>query len=147
MHGWSHTWFNPQTPMLYSDEAGERDVRVAKRYAPVTGTRQHTSIGESLKHELYEKFLRKKTKMPTAKIWAPVNRSLVLEACMVATNALWQTIFQRPLWHLMTRQEAGGCKLYMHPATNSVKCGIPSAEPESNVLCVYGSCGSKRGIC
>ena len=34
MHGWSHAWFNPRTPMLYSDEAGERDLKVAKRYAP-----------------------------------------------------------------------------------------------------------------
>ena len=25
MHGWSHTWFKPRTPMLFSDEAGERD--------------------------------------------------------------------------------------------------------------------------
>ena len=38
MHGWSHTWFNARTSMLFSDEAGERDLRVAKRYAPVTST-------------------------------------------------------------------------------------------------------------
>ena len=56
MHGWSHTWFNPRTPMLYSDEAGERDLRVAKRFAPVTSTRQDASISESLKHELYENY-------------------------------------------------------------------------------------------
>ena len=87
MHAWSHTWFNPRTPLLYSDEAGERDLRVAKRYAPVTSTRQDASINESLKHELYEKFLRKKKKIPTAKIWAPVHRNLVLKACMVAANA------------------------------------------------------------
>ena len=31
MHGWSHTWFNPRTPMLFSDEAGKRDLRVAKK--------------------------------------------------------------------------------------------------------------------
>ena len=30
MHGWPHTWFNPRTPMLYSDEARERDLRVAQ---------------------------------------------------------------------------------------------------------------------
>ena len=76
--------------MLYSDEAGERDLRVAKRYAPVTSTRQNAGISESLKHELYEKFLRKKNKIPTSKIWAPVHRNLVLEACMVAANAVWQ---------------------------------------------------------
>ena len=88
MHGWSHTWFNPRTPMLYSDEAGERDLRVAKRYAPVTSTRQDASISESLKHELYQKFVQKKKKIPCAKIWAPVQRNVVLEACMVAANAV-----------------------------------------------------------
>ena len=34
----------------------------------------------------------------------------------------------------------------MHPATNSVKCIFSSAEPETNVVYVCGSCGSKRGI-
>ena len=34
MHGWSHTWFNPRTPMLYSVEAGERDLRVARDMPP-----------------------------------------------------------------------------------------------------------------
>ena len=34
----------------------------------------------------------------------------------------------------------------MHPATNSVKCTFPSAKPESDVVCVCGTCGSKRGI-
>ena len=56
---------------------------------------------------------------------------------MVAANALWQALFQRLLRHLMTCQEAGGCKLYMHPATISVKCTFRSAEPESDVVCVW----------
>ena len=30
MHGLFHTWFNPHTPILDSDEVGERDLRVAK---------------------------------------------------------------------------------------------------------------------
>ena len=119
---------------------------MAKRYAPVTSTRQDASISESLKHEPYEKFLRKKKKIPTSKFWAPVHRNLVLEACMVAASAMWQTVFERLLRHLMTCQEAGGCMLYLHPATNSVKCRFPSAEPESDAVCVWGSCGSKRGI-
>ena len=89
MHGWSHTWFNPRIPMLCSDEAAERDLRVAKRYAPVTSSRQEANISESLKHELYAKFSRQKKKVPTAKIWAPVHRKIVLDACMVAANTLW----------------------------------------------------------
>ena len=109
MHGWSHTWFNPRTPMLYSDEAGERDLRVAKRYAPVLSTRQDASISESLKHELYQKFVQKKKKIPCAKIWAPVQRNVVLEACMVAANAVWHVVFQRLLEHLLHFQDGGGC--------------------------------------
>ena len=146
VHWWSHTWFDPRAPMLHYDEAGKRDLRVAKRYAPVTSTRQDASISESLKHELYEKVLRKKKKIPNAKIWALVHRNLVLEGCMVPANAMWQTVFECLLRHLMTCQEAGGCKLYMHPATNSVKCTFPSAELEGDVVCVCGSCGSKHGI-
>ena len=49
---------------------------MAKRYAPVSGTRQDASISEILKHELYEKFLRKKKNVTTTKIWAPVHRNL-----------------------------------------------------------------------
>ena len=146
MHGWSHTWFNPRTPMLYSDEAGERDLRVAKRYAPVTSTRQDASISESLKHELYQKFVQKKKKIPCAKIWAPVQRNVVLEACMVAANAVWHVVFQRLLEHLLHFQDGGGCSLYMHPDTRSVKCAFPGANPESDVVCVCGTCGSKRGV-
>ena len=133
-------------PCYVYDEAGELDLRVAKRYAHVTSTRQDASIIESLKHELYEKFLRKKNKTPTVKIFAPVHWNLVLEVCMVVANALWQTVFQRLLRHLMTCQQAGGCKLYMHPATNLVKCTFPRAELGSDVVCVCGSGGSKRGI-
>ena len=70
---------------------------------------------ESLKHELCQKFLRKKKKILAAKIWAHVHRNLFLETCMVAGNAMWQTIFQRLLRHLTTCQEAGGCTLYMQP--------------------------------
>ena len=66
---------------------------------------------DSLKHEPYKKFLRQKKKIPTAKISAPVHRNLVLEACMVATYAMWQTVLWRLLRHLMTCQEPGGCML------------------------------------
>ena len=133
--------------MLYSDEVGERDLRVAKRYAPVTSTRQDTSISESLKHKLYQRFLRNKKNILAAKFWAPIDRHLVLEACMVAGNVMWQTVFQRLLRHLMTCQEASGCTLYMHPATNSVTCTFLGADSESDVVCVCWTCGSKYGIC
>ena len=53
MQGWSQTWFNPRAPMLSSDEAVERDLRVAKRYAIDIGTQRDASFGETLKHELF----------------------------------------------------------------------------------------------
>ena len=78
MHGWSHSWFNPRTPMLYSDEAGERDIRVAKRYAPGHSTRQDASISESLKHELYEKVCVRKRRSPLPKFGLLSIRTLFL---------------------------------------------------------------------
>ena len=75
MHGWSHTWFNPRTPM-YSDEAGERDLRVAKRYAPVTSTRQDASISESM--SCIRSSCRKKRRSPVPKFGRPCNETLFL---------------------------------------------------------------------
>ena len=65
---------------------------------------------------------------------------------MVAANAVWHAVFQRLLEHLLHFQEGGGCSLYMHPNTRSVKCTFPGANPESDVVCVCGTCGSKRGV-
>ena len=42
----------------------------------------------------------------------------------------------RLLEHLLHFQEGGGCSLYMHPDTRSVKCTFPGANPESDVVCV-----------
>ena len=55
-------------------------------------------------------------------------------------------VFQRLLEHLLHFQEGGGCSLYMHPDTRSVKCTFSGANPESDVVCVCGTCGSKRGV-
>ena len=88
---------------------------VAKRYAPVTSTRQNGTISESLKHEPYQKFVQKKKKIPSAKIWALVQRNVVLGACMVAANAVWHAVFQRLLEHLLHFQVGRGCSLYLPP--------------------------------
>ena len=65
---------------------------------------------------------------------------------MVAANAMWQVVFLRLVQHLMSFQEAGGCTLHMQPTTKSVKCTFPGVQPEGDVVCVCGTCGSKRGI-
>ena len=103
MYRWSHTWFNPGTPMLYSHDAGDKDLGVAKRCA-ATSTRQDDGISESLKHELYQKFFRKKKTTSPPKIWTPVCRNIVLEVCMVAANAMWHAVFQHLLQHLLDLQ-------------------------------------------
>ena len=59
---------------------------------------------------------------------------------------VWHVVFQRLLEHLLHFQDGGGCSLYMHPDTRSVKCTFPGADPESDVVCVCGTCGSKRGV-
>ena len=64
---------------------------------------------------------------------------------MVAANAVWHAVLQRLLEHLLHFQEGGGSSLYRHPDTRSVKCTFPGANPESNVVCVCGTCGSKLG--
>ena len=132
--------------MLFSDEAGERDSRVANRYPPVTSTRQDASISQILKHELYQKFVRAKQKVPSAKIWAPVYRNVVLEACMVTSNVLWRTIFVRLLHHLFELQEACRRTILMHTDTRSVNCTFVGAKEEMDVFCVCGSSGAKRGM-
>ena len=65
---------------------------------------------------------------------------------MVAANAVWHVVLQRLLEHLLHFQDGGGCSLYMHPDTRSVKCTFPGANSESDVVCVCGTSGSKRGV-
>ena len=146
MQGWSHTWFNPHTPVLFSNEAGKRDLRVAKRYTLVTSTQQDGCISETLKHELHQKFMRKKQKVPSAKIWALVHRNVVLEACMVAANVVWRTIFARLLHHLFELQGVGDCTILMHTETCYVKCTFVGTKEEVDVFCVCGTCGTKCGM-
>ena len=113
---------------------------------PVTSTQQDASISETLKHELYQKFVRKKQKVPSAKIWPLVHGNVVLEAYMVAAIVLWHTIFARLLHHLIELQKVGGCTILMHTNTRSVKCTFVGAKEELDVFCVCGSCGTKRGM-
>ena len=65
---------------------------------------------------------------------------------MVAANVLWRTIFARLLHYLFELQEAGGCTTLMHTKTCSVKCTFVGAKEEVDVFCLYGTCGTKRGM-
>ena len=46
-HGFRHVWFGDRLPIQFGDEAGEADLRMAKRFAPVTSTKPTTSIEDS----------------------------------------------------------------------------------------------------
>ena len=146
MHGWTHKWFNPRTPRLFSGEARDRDLMIAKRYPPDTSTQQDANICETLKRERNQKLVRKKQKVSSAKVRAPVRRNVVLEACMVAANVLWGAIFVHLLHHLFQSQEAGGCTILMHTNTRSIKCTFVGAKEKVDVSCACGSCGAKRGM-
>ena len=65
-HGWQHQWFQKRTPVGFSDEAGERDLRMNKRFAPVTSTQADASTRDILTHELWKKFVKegKERKVP-----------------------------------------------------------------------------------
>ena len=54
--------------MLYFDEAGQRDLRVAKGYALVTSSRGDANISESLSHELQEHPCVRRKRSPLPKI-------------------------------------------------------------------------------
>ena len=140
-HGWSHTWFKPRNPMLFFDEARQRDLRFAKRYAHVTSRQRDISISETFKHERNQKVMRKKEIVPSTKIWAPVHGNVVLEACMVAPNVLWRT----PL-HICHPISFTCKKHYIAAHKNSLKCTFLGAKEEVDVLCVSGTCGTNGGL-
>ena len=61
-HGFSHVWFSDRLPIQFGNEVGEADLRMAKRFAPVTTTEPTTSIEDGWRHAIYTKFCKAKTK-------------------------------------------------------------------------------------
>ena len=55
-HGMEHVFQLPRLTMGCSDEAGERDLRLGKRFAHLTFTVADKSIQETLGHKMYVKF-------------------------------------------------------------------------------------------
>ena len=80
--------------------------------------------------------LRKRKKIPFAKIWAPKHCDIVVEACMVATNTMWQPVFQCLLRHLLDLQEAGSCVYAL--VSNFVKCTSVGAKYKIEVVSMWG---------
>ena len=79
LHGLSHAFARPHLPIQFSDEAGERDLRLGKTFATLTTTCLEHSIRATLSHELYMKFTDRKLRWSQARLWKPVRRGVVLE--------------------------------------------------------------------
>ena len=60
-HGFTHVWFGDRLPIHFGDEAGEADLRMAKRFPPVTCTEPTSSIEDGWRHALYTKVCKAKT--------------------------------------------------------------------------------------
>ena len=120
----------------------QADLRVAKRFAPVTSTEPTPSIEDGLKHELYTKFCKAKTKGRGALSWRCTWWPLVFEQCVFGGNAVWQRFLLRLV---DTWVQAAKCTLLTHCATPSVRLGYTeAAQDATDVYCVCGSCGSMR---
>ena len=66
-----------------TDEAGERDLRLCKRFAHLTSTLADKSIQETLGHEMYVKFLGRRARCCEVHLWHPERWGVVLEQCVV----------------------------------------------------------------
>ena len=70
-HGMEHVFQLPRLPMGCTDEAGERDLRLGKRFAHLTSTVADKSIEETLGHEMYVKFLGRRARRCEVHLWHP----------------------------------------------------------------------------
>ena len=48
-HGFSHVWVGDRLPIQFGDEAREADLRLAKRFAPVTSTEPTASKARAVR--------------------------------------------------------------------------------------------------
>ena len=69
-NGFSHVWFGDRLPIQFGNETREADLRMAKRFAPVTNTEPTASIEDGWRHQLYTKFCK--------------TNYCILAACMAA---------------------------------------------------------------
>ena len=89
-HGLTHVWDLQRLPIQASDEAGERALRWAKRFAECTSTNADASAQDTMTHELYMMLLRKVRKRSQIPIWRPVCRPLILEPCITGGRPEWR---------------------------------------------------------
>ena len=94
LHGLTHAFSQAHLPIQYSDEAGERHLRVGKRFATLTTTCLEDSIRETLTHALYIKFQGRKSRRSQVHLWKPVRQVLVFEKCVLSASPDWRVIVE-----------------------------------------------------
>ena len=127
-HVSSHVWLGDRPPVQFGDETGEEDLRIAKRFAPVTSTEPSTSNKDGWKHELYTKFCKAETKGRGSLFWRPIWRPIIFEQCVIGGNAVWQKNFLRLVDTLVQAPE---CCLLIHRATQSLRLGYIGAAQDA----------------
>ena len=125
LHGLSHAFAQPHLPIQFSDEAGERDLRLGKTFATLTTTCPEHSIRATLSHELYMKFTDRKLRRSQARLWKPVRRGVVLEQCVTSASPEWRVIAERVIRPLMAQSSI---RVLCHPVTQSI---LPSFSSSS----------------
>ena len=94
-HGLEHVFQLPRLPIGCIHEAGERDLRLGKRFVSLTFTIADKSIEETLGHEMYVKFLGRRARLSEVHLWQAERRGLVLEHCVVSASPMWMALFER----------------------------------------------------
>ena len=106
-HGMEHVFQLPRLPTGYADEAGERDLRLGKRFSHLTSTVADKSIEETLGHAMYVKFLGRRARRSEVHLWHPERRGVVLEQCVVSASPMWRAVFERLLAKVWTTIRSG----------------------------------------
>ena len=120
-----HTWGLSILSLHTSDEAGERNLRLTKRFARVTSTVPDDSICECLTHELYMKLVHTSATRRQGRLWRPERRPIILEPCIFGAGIAWREGMVHVLTLWMAIPET---ILYMDEGTHRLKLGLPGVK-------------------
>ena len=134
-HGLEHVFQLPPLPIGCTDEAGERHLRLGKRFASLTYTVADKSVEDTLGHEMYVKFFGRRARRSEVHLWQPERRGVVLERCVVSASPMWRAVFKRFLGKVLQDHTF---KCHMHVATQSVYITPDACRPQMDVYCICG---------
>ena len=141
LHGMSRAFALLRVPIQYSDEAGERDLRLGKTFAALTTNRLEESIRATLTHELYVKFKARMKRRSQVTLWKPVRRVLVLDQCVLSASGEWRAIAERVVQEVL---KVPSVAIHCHPGTQSVPLQPEGASDGQDIYCICGRCGAER---